>query len=615
MNTVPRGMGGMKAGVLPEDLDLDNVLDNYLVQLQTDMTSNGPGPGQMPHMAGHMGMGPQNPGILGLGGLHGNMPAAMMQQGSFLGMPGPGNFQNSMNMHQALAGRMGPAGMGPQAVSPPGGMASMLNSSIPTNTRTRRVTDSRATRSKPDSNGGDSDAQSSDGSASSGEQKSRKKREVSHDDDLSVAEKRHLALQEKNRRAQRRFRERQKAKIQDLHKQIEELTSKVGGLQTENAALHSRTSILEKVLDMRNEQIQVMQESKEVTQQVDDHTDAPPLTLTAVSGQSISLTSDMLKELLPEQIYKIYQTYIKELSARLVELNKGGPISQEITQEVEKLTKEVSFLLMRLSVVRPIETRKFIAVSRQYLNTEAEAIDMWKNVVNSINLTDKQKLDIVQWKQLFMQKVEPIVEERKKLNVQIQAHLPQESFHTRNAITYIKTHEAVAKLRENLRAEHNVTIEFCAAVFKGVLNSFQMASLLVQAYPAVPDALAVASAVIADMSEKGETLPAKIANLPMLDGINGLSVAPPLLCPPGEQNANAPTTAAAAAAAAAAAGVSQGAAIGLGISSSQPPLLQRLQSQPGQPQPSHNNSNNMGNGLLSEALTAAGLNGWSSSLS
>lgn len=60
------------------------------------------------------------------------------------------------------------------------------------------------------------------------------------------------------------------------------------------------------------------------------------------------------------------------------------------------------------------------------------------------------------------------MDERKKLNVQIQAHLPQESFHTRNAITYIKTHEAVAKLRENLRAEHNVTIEFCAAVFKGV---------------------------------------------------------------------------------------------------------------------------------------------------
>lgn len=56
-------------------------------------------------------------------------------------------------------------------------------------------------------------------------------------------------------------------KLTELHKQIEELSGKVSGLQTENAALHSRTSILEKVLDMRNEQIQVMQETKEVGMQ------------------------------------------------------------------------------------------------------------------------------------------------------------------------------------------------------------------------------------------------------------------------------------------------------------------------------------------------------------
>lgn len=30
---------------------------------------------------------------------------------------------------------------------------------------------------------------------------------------------------------------------------------------------------------------------------------------------------------------------------------------------------------------------------------------MWKSVVNSINLSEQQKLNIVQWKQLFMQKV------------------------------------------------------------------------------------------------------------------------------------------------------------------------------------------------------------------
>ena len=34
-----------------------------------------------------------------------------------------------------------------------------------------------------------------------------------------------------------------------------------------------------------------------------------------------------------------------------------------------------------------------------------EAIDMWKSVVNSINLGEKQRLDVVSWKQMFMQKV------------------------------------------------------------------------------------------------------------------------------------------------------------------------------------------------------------------
>lgn len=55
-----------------------------------------------------------------------------------------------------------------------------------------------------------------------------------------------------------------------------------------------------------------------------------------------------------------------------------------------------------------------------------------------------------------------------------------------------------------------------------VLNSFQMASLVVQAYPAVPDALAVASAVIADMNEKGQPLPSGLANLQGNQGLAGM---------------------------------------------------------------------------------------------
>lgn len=106
-----------------------------------------------------------------------------------------------------------------------------------------------------------------------------------------------------------------------------------------------------------------------------------------------------------------------------------------------------------------------------------------------------------------------------------------------------------------------------------------MASLLVQAYPAVPDALAVASAVIADMNDKGQSLPAPLAGMATNQGLLGLSLAAPLLCPAADQNPNAPNTAAAAAAAAVAAGVSQGASIGLGAlgANGVVPLLQTLQ--------------------------------------
>ena len=39
-------------------------------------------------------------------------------------------------------------------------------------------------------------------------------------------------------------------------------------------------------------------------------------------------------------------------------------------------------MIMRLGVVKPLETRKFIVVSRQYLgSTEAEVIELWKSVM------------------------------------------------------------------------------------------------------------------------------------------------------------------------------------------------------------------------------------------
>lgn len=487
-------------------------------------------PGLLPFQTGSLApanLGPSAaPGLNNnFSGLSGALPNERQQGLSSSSTPGL-SAQNFLNAFRQQAGYPPLQFSQPASAGPP---ASLPQDVLPavgaTSPSGARGTKKAAPRKAPAPRAPSPDDDDSSGLSNSSDDdvpKSRKKRETGVDD----AERRHQALQEKNRRAQRRFRERQKTKIQELHKQIEELTSKVSNLQTENAALQSRTSILEKVLDMRNEQIQVMQESKEVPGLDESE-------LQGMTGHLVNLTPDVIKELSSDQIYKIYQTYVKELSLRLVEVNRCQDGSNTtLQQEVDQLCKDLCLIIMRLGVIKPLETRKFIVVSRQYLGTtEAEVIEMWKQIMKNIDLSEQQKKDIVERKRMFLTKIDPIMEERKGLNVQIQAYLPHDTFHTKNALAYIKAHEAVIKLRENLRAEQHVMMEFAMALFRGVFKPHQMATVLVQAYPAVPDALGIASAMALEI---GEQLPASARGLSAsLAGGSFMPIHPSLLTGPG----------------------------------------------------------------------------------
>lgn len=59
---------------------------------------------------------------------------------------------------------------------------------------------------------------------------------------------------------------------------------------------------------MRNEQIQVMQENKEVSE--------AELAGLGPGQALVPLTPEAIKEMSSEDIYRVYQTYVKELSVR-----------------------------------------------------------------------------------------------------------------------------------------------------------------------------------------------------------------------------------------------------------------------------------------------------------
>lgn len=255
--------------------DLDNFLDNYLVHLQNDQRPGGTAAqqagfaGAAPGMGMQGGLPAQNQllGMPSLGlpqGLPSRQPSDMFGFGSQLGMGlggAPMNFNPQMQpqqgaglglgqgaglsgqffgsgpmlqpaqhqlqqlqMHQLQAGIVGgisvpkvpvttamtePSAVGGGAKGK-GGKAAAAPAPKPARKGRAGAGAKGKPKSEPEtSEDPDSGSGGDSGDSSEDEQRSKKKKEGPMDD----AERKHLALQEKNRKAQRRFRERQKVRM------------------------------------------------------------------------------------------------------------------------------------------------------------------------------------------------------------------------------------------------------------------------------------------------------------------------------------------------------------------------------------------------------------------
>lgn len=366
----------------------------------------------------------------------------------------------------------------------------------------------------------------SEGGSGKGERTSRgKKRREVDEPDLNLesfsVEKKQQVMQEKNRLAQRRFRERQKAKVHDLHKQIEELRERVDSLQVDNTSLQSQNSILEKVLAMRDEQIGVLQEHTKILD-VSSKADVEAgieaekacqttLTLSALRGKVVRLSCEMLKNMSTEELMQIWQNYVTEISSALVEANSNAP---EAMERIEKLISEVSMLCLRFAVLNPIACKMW--ATRQYHLCEADELKRWQAVTCTLDMTKDQKVEMTILRRMLLQKLQQLVEERRKLNVTVQTTLPSSAVGHRIALEYLKANQAVVRLKDILRSEHNAMLDFVSTIIKKVLKPIQVARLMVQAYPSKPDMLAVASAVAIESGEDVRVLPEPGKGVPML---------------------------------------------------------------------------------------------------
>ena len=288
---------------------------------------------------------------------------------------------------------------------------------------------------------------------------------------ISKTDAKHSQVQEKNRMAQKRFRERQKAKINELHQQITTLEQRVEQLVMENASLQSHNSLLEKVLAMRDEHIKLVQQQQAAESDQAEHekelgTRRSSLSLTAIKGKELKLSTESLKKMTPEDVMQIWHTYVTEISSALVEFNSSTGGS---TNRIRELIEEVSKVFMKLCVINPLLCKVWIV--REYHTSEIEELRKWQSVLGQLKLSEIQKTELVQLRRLYIDQLQGLVDERKKLHLTIQTILVSQTVAHKIALEHLKTNQTVIRLRDILRVENNAMLQFCSTIIHKVTSS------------------------------------------------------------------------------------------------------------------------------------------------
>lgn len=349
------------------------------------------------------------------------------------------------------------------------------------------------------------------------------------------SDKKLTSIQEKNRRAQKRFRERQKAKMSDMTQQLDVMTNDLARLRMENNALKNRNSILEKVLALRDEHIRVLQDEQHVfdlgshfLQQQAIGGGTHQKLIGGGDGSANAITSGNLalaltdinavKTMPAEAIINHWKDLVRELGNLLVDVegcpNAEDPRHKSAMDSLCRALDNAGEVCMLTGVLHPTNMQRLIAATLDEGRSGIKPDDKarWASVTRSLQLNEEQKRQMVALRHIFVRRMSKVMEERRQILIKLQAvAIPDRMVALQSVISEtLKVNEATVALKANLQEEHLCGMEFLGTVFKTIFSPLQKARAIVQSYPFYPDVFEISSAVA---TERGElAMPAAIEN-------------------------------------------------------------------------------------------------------
>ncbi|KAK9831101.1 hypothetical protein WJX74_003438 [Apatococcus lobatus] len=306
-------------------------------------------------------------------------------------------------------------------------------------------------------------------------------------------------LREKNKQAQRRHRQKEKELKYEHDSHMKTLSTTLNELVVHNTKLRSRNHVLECALSLKRER-----EKPSPTQTLEQNTEPiyvpskgwegftpNAALLLTVREQPFLLTQAHLKNMQQQDFCSLWKAFVEGMAQCLVD--SAGPNGARAKLRIEELKRELCSFCAIISLLRPALMRRSMGSNMEACNSRGSqnGPEYWQNLEMSLQLTERQTQELLQTRQIYLEGLGKLLRERADLYAVFQSqqivcfesHLPSQGF--------ARTFDAAEQLSENLREEQRIWTQMIAVTFRRTLQSWQLATMLVQAWPFAPDVLAV----------------------------------------------------------------------------------------------------------------------------
>lgn len=309
--------------------------------------------------------------------------------------------------------------------------------------------------------------------------------------------------QQNNRAAQKRFRQRQKERAQNIETQLSETTKQLHELRIRQRQLEARNALLEKVAKLNQQPSHheaheplspagvsgelwdsIQADADMALNGVTKQTERGPVVTFTIDDQDQVMTVEEVGKISSAEFQRLYSLYARKLGACLLEMTDTEACST--SEDLHRWITELTSLMVCVSLGNPKGLKAFHSASMDGSSASVRQLpeSFYEDLLVTVDLTEAQIQDLLYLRRLFCGKIGQLSRSRKEL----MGKLPSDSIGICHASDKL---EEVTNLAEQLRAngseEYRTYMQFASSFYRGVLTAKQHAIGIVHSYPWIPE--------------------------------------------------------------------------------------------------------------------------------